>query len=244
MKRPYGFFKNELCQAGVILDLFDTFNAQLHDHGVMANEGRIVDATIVPVPVQHISKKDRDTLDRGEIPQEWKENPAIAHLRDTDAAWTKKHKKSYFGYKNHVKVDQEKKLIRTFEVTPASDHDSQVVGILLDTEQDTGQELYADAAYVGEPIRKILHGHKMKDRRHRKAMKNAPLNQYQKRQNKGKSKIRVRVEHAFGAMRMKMGDLRIRSIGLIRATFVIGMRNMVYNMCRYDSLQRIRVSTA
>jgi IS5 family transposase len=141
-------------------------------------------------------------------------------------------------------MDQEQKLIRTFEVTPASDHDSQVVGILLDTEQDTGQDLYADAAYVGEPIRKILRGHKMRDRRHHKAMKNAPLSEYQKRQNKQKSKIRVRIEHAFGAMRMKMGDLRIRSIGLIRATFVIGMRNMIYNMCRYDSLQRIRVSTA
>jgi IS5 family transposase len=75
-------------------------------------------------------------------------------------------------------------------------------------------------------------------------MKNNPLSENQKRRNKRKSRTRARVEHAFGAMRMKMGDLRIRSIGLIRATFVIGMRNLMYNICRLDSLQRIRVSTA
>jgi transposase, IS5 family len=237
-------FHNELCQAGVILELFDTFNAQLHDHGVMANEGRIVDATIVPVPIQHISKKDNRTLEQGETPQEWKENPSVARQRDTEAAWAKKHKKSYFGYKNHVKIDRKQKLIVSFEVTPAPDHDSLVLGTLLNKEQDAGQDCYADAAYVGEPNRTQIRGSKMRDRRHRKAMKNAPLSRYQKRENRKKSKVRARVEHVFGAMRMKMGDLRIRSIGLIRVTFVIGMRNIIYNMCRFDSLRRMQVDTA
>ena len=234
-------FHDRLCQAGVILDLFATFDEQLHAHGMVAKEGRIVDASIVPVPVQHISKKDRETLDRGEIPKEWKQNPAIAAQRDTDAAWTRKHNKSYFGYKNHIKMDSRTKLIRTFEVTPANIHDSQPMGILLDREDDAGQELYADAAYVGEPIRCLLHENGMKDRRHRKSMRNAPLSTYQKRQNRIKSRFRARVEHPFGAMRMKLSDIRIRSIGEIRATFVIGMRNLLYNVCRVDSLRRIQV---
>jgi IS5 family transposase len=220
--------------------LFAAFDQQLHAHGMVAKEGRIVDATIVPVPVQHISKEDRETLDRGDTPEAWRNNPAIARQRDTDAAWTKKHNKSYFGYKNHIKVDGKTKMIRTFEVTPANIHDSQTVRTLLDQEDDAGQELHADAAYVGEPIMKMLRENKMKDRRHHKAKTNAPLNDYQKRQNKRKSKVRARVEHVFGALHMKMGDIRIRSIGEIRATFVIGMRNMIYNICRCDSLRRMQ----
>jgi IS5 family transposase len=237
-------YHDTLCEAEVALELFEAFNAQLHAHGVMAHEGRIVDATIVPVPVQRISKEERDTIKRGEVPQEWKDNPSVLRQRDTDAAWVKKNGKSYFGYKNHVKMDKKQKLIQSFEVTPANDHDGTVLGILLDPEQDAGQDCYADAAYVGAPNRTWIKKSKMRDRRHFKAVKNGPLNTYKTRENKKRSKVRARVEHAFGAMKMKMGDLRIRSIGLIRVTFVIGMRNIVYNMCRFDSLKRLQVDTA
>jgi transposase, IS5 family len=237
-------FQDTLSDAGVILDLFDAFNQQLATHRLMTKSGVIIDATIVPVPVQHISSKDRETLDKGEIPEEWIKRPAIARQRDTDAEWTKKHGKSYFGYKNHIKVDKDEKLIQTWEVTPANDHDSQPLPTLLDEEQDASQELYADAAYVGEPIRRVLRGCKMKDRRHKKAFKNSPLNDYQKRQNRRKSKIRARVEHVFGAVRMQMSDIRIRNIGRIRATFVIGMRNLIYNIRRWDYLRRAKAQPA
>lgn len=131
-------------------------------------------------------------------------------------------------------------MIRSFEVTPANDHDSQLVETLLDKNEDAGEEMHADTAYVGEPIRKILRKNKVKDRRHKKAFKNSPLNDYQTKQNKKKSKVRAGVEHVFGAVHMKIKDIRVRTIGRIRATFVIGMRNIIYNMCRYDFLKRER----
>lgn len=237
-------FQNTLSDQGVILDLFDAFTAQLAAHHLMTTSGVIVDATIVPVPVQHLSAKEQKALDRGAIPQEWIEHPAKASQRDIEAAWTKKHGKSYFGYKDHIKIDRENKLIQTFEVTPANDHDSQLLPILIDEDHDGGQELYADAAYVGEPIRLLLRACKVKDRRHRKAYMNKPLSEYQKRQNRHKSRIRARVEHVFGAFSMQMSDIRVRSIGRIRATFVIGMRNLLYNMRRYDYLQRTKPQPA
>jgi len=236
-------YHNTLCQSGKILELFDAFDAQLLEQGLVAQEGRSIDASIVPVPVQRVTKKERETIKRGELPEDWKQNPSIARQRDTDATWTKKHGKSYFGYKNHIKMDEKRKLIRTFEVPPANVHDSQPVGILLNQE-DAGQPLHGDAAYVGDPIRQMLRGLKMKDCRHAKASKDKPLSRYQKRANKAKSKIRARVEHVFGAMRMKMGDIRIRSIGIVRVTFVIGMLNILYNMCRADFLRRMRIRTA
>lgn len=235
-------FHDKLSQSGQILELFAAFDAQLHEHGMMAQEGQSVDASIVPVPVRRTTRQERQTLSRGEVPEEWKQNPSIARQRDTDAAWTKKNGKSYFGYKVHIKIDEKRKLIRTFEVTSADVHDSQTVNIL--TEEDTGQPFYGDTAYVGEPIRKLLRRYKMKDRRQMKAYRNTPLNERQQRTNKKRSKIRARVEHVFGAMHMKMGDIRIRSIGIVRVTFVIGMRNILYNMYRADFLRRMGIGTA
>jgi IS5 family transposase len=232
-------FQNELSEAGVILDLFAAFDEQLQEHGFIAKEGSIVDATIVPVPVQHLTKEEKAALDKGETPESWKEKLGIARQRDTEATWTKKRKKTYFGYKNHIKVDRKDKLIRSFEVTPANDHDSQLIGTLID-ENDAGEEMHGDSAYAGKSIKRLLRKSKVKNRLHDKAWKNAPLNEYQKKQNKKKSRIRARVEHVFGAFKMKMGDIRVRTIGRIRATFVIGMRNITYNMCRYDFLKRTR----
>lgn len=237
-------YHNAFCQAGTILDLFEAFQTQLEEQHLIAKNGIIVDATIVPVPVQHISAKEQKALDAGELPPEWKEHPAIASQRDIEADWTKKHGKSYFGYKDHIKIDRDSKVILSFEVTPASDHDSKLMGTLIDKKEDAGQELHADAGYVGGPIGDLLHDCKVKDRRHTKSQKNKPLNAQQKGWNTRRSRIRARVEHVFGAMSMQMKDIRVRTIGRVRATFVIGMRNLVYNMCRCDYLHRAGVSYA
>jgi IS5 family transposase len=66
-----------------------------------------------------------------------------------DARWTKKGNETHFGYKDHVKVDAGSKMIVTFEVTPASTHDSQTFVALLDEKDDV---VNADSAYVGEEL--------------------------------------------------------------------------------------------
>jgi IS5 family transposase len=45
--------------------------------------------------------------------------------KDRDARWTKKHGRSFFGYKNHVNADAKHKLIRHYAVTDAAVHDSR-----------------------------------------------------------------------------------------------------------------------
>ena len=52
-------------------------------------------------------------------------NPARNRQKDKDARWTKKHGKSFYGYKNHVNADAKHKLIRRYDVTDASVHDSR-----------------------------------------------------------------------------------------------------------------------
>ena len=52
------------------------------------------------------------------------------------------------------------------------------------------------------------------------------------------SKIRCRIEHVFGEMKMRMGDETLLTIGFARAKFWIGMRNLAYNMSRLIRLTK------
>ena len=71
-----------------------------------------------------------------------------------------------------------------------------------------------------------------------KGYRNKLLTEEQKENNRRKSKIRCRIEHVFGFMTMSMHGLTVRSIGIARATFHIGLTNLVYNLCRYSFLIR------
>ena len=76
-----------------------------------------------------------------------------------------------------------------------------------------------------------------------KGYRNKPLTEQQKAMNKIKSSVRCRVEHVFGAMKMRMGHEVLRSIGFARAKFWLcifewgEMRNLMYNMGRFVSLK-------
>jgi IS5 family transposase len=80
----------------------------------------------------------------------------------------------------------------------------------------------------------------MLNRIHEKGYRNQPLTEEQKEQNRQKSKVRARVEHVFGFIENSMGGSFMRCIGIARARVVIGLTNLVYNMCRavYLGLQR------
>ncbi|MFB9901966.1 transposase [Cerasicoccus arenae] len=66
-------------------------------------------------------------MKRGEVPEHIAKKPRRQCQKDLDARWTKKGGQSYYGYKNHVKVDAASKFIETFTVTDAAVHDSQPV---------------------------------------------------------------------------------------------------------------------
>ena len=71
-----------------------------------------------------------------------------------------------------------------------------------------------------------------------RAYRNRPLTEEQKRNNREKSRIRCRIEHVFAFMTVSMHGLTLRSIGIKRANFNIGLTNLVYNFFRYEVLER------
>ena len=84
----------------------------------------------------------------------------------------------------------------------------------------------------------------MKSRIHRKGRRGKPLSEREKRGNKTRSSVRVRVEHIFGAQSNDMGGTLVRSIGLVQATTRIGLKNLAYNMRRLVQLERLAATTA
>jgi len=231
-------YRDQLARGGVIDALFKDFDGYLKEQGYLAMGGQIIDASIVSVPTQHNSRDENTKIKNGETPDDWTDKPAKFSQKDTDARWTKKHGKSHYGYKNHINVDRRHKLVRRYNVTDASVHDSQVVEAILDAD-NTASDVWADSAYRSAEIEKILKGKGLTSRIHRKGRRNKPLSKREEQGNKTRSKVRVRVEHIFGSQSNDMGGTRVRSIGIVRAKVRIGLKNLTYNMRRLVQLERL-----
>ena len=99
---------------------------------------------------------------------------AKVRQKDRDARWTKKHGRSFFGYKNHVNADAKHKLIRHYAVTDAAVHDSQELDGLLD-KGNTCNDVFADSAYQSAKIGSKLRASGYNSRIHRRGRRNHPL---------------------------------------------------------------------
>jgi IS5 family transposase len=129
-------------------------------------------------------------------------------------------------------VDVKHKLIRDYEVTPASVHDSQVFEDLLD-EDNSSRDVWADSAYRSEEKLKELKERKYREHLQRKGCKHKKLTEREVQGNRTRSRIRSRVEHVFGVQAKRAGSLIVRVIGMVRVKAKIGLRNLAYNLDRY-----------
>lgn len=232
--RTVWLYRNKLARAGVIEELFADFDGYLNKRGYKAMGGQIIDASIVSVPKQRNTRDENERIKKGEVPGEW--NKEKRSQKDTDARWTKKRGTSYYGYKNHVNVDVEHKLIRDYGVTDASVHDSRMFEEILD-EKNEGKGIWADSAYRSRETEKILKERGYRSNVNRKGSRNKPLGRWEKYANRIYSGVRVRVEHVFGAQSNDMGGRLLRSVGIMRARAHIGLKNLAYNMRRLVYLE-------
>lgn len=225
-------FREDLVSASVLDELFGRFEVHLQECGFTALKGQIVDASIVKVPVQRNSRDENNQIKQGETPVDWSENKR--RRKDVNARWTKKNGKSFLGYKNHVAVDVNHKLIRGWKVTDASVHDSNVFEDIL--ADNTSRDVWADSAYYSEKHLESLKASGYREHIHRRGNRHRKLTVREQESNRSKSKVRARVEHVFGTQTQKAGNLIVRTVGLARATLKIGLRNLVYNMDRLGVL--------
>ena len=237
-------FREELTRAGVLDQAFDWFTAQLEKEGLVTRRGSILDATFVDAPRQRNTRGENATIKDGQMPAGWdSDGPAARHRlsqKDLDARWTIKNTERHYGYKDHVKVDQDSKLITAHAVTDASVHDSKALIGLVD---DNDQVLYADSAYVGEKLHDQVWGVNpgLVLRICEKGYRNKSLTEAQKTANAAKSRVRARVEHVFAEMTTAMGGIVVRSVGIVRARAGCALRDLAYNIRRYETITRLNL---
>lgn len=229
-------FRERLAQAGAVEKLFARFDQYLEEKGLMASGGQIIDASIIPVPKQRNTRKENKTIKAGETPEEWKEDPAKLRQKDVDARWTVKNEQNYYGYKNHINADKKHKLIRRYHVTDASVHDSNAFDEVFD-EKNTSKDAWADAAYRSQQREEELKERGYRSHIHHKGTRGHPLSEAKQASNTCRSKVRARVEHVFGRQ-AAMGGKLMRSIGDVRATANIGLKNLTYNLQRFVFLTK------
>lgn len=233
-------FRENLTNSGLVDVLFAQFIDFLGTKNLILNEGKMVDASFTVAPRQRNTKEENDKIKKGDVAELWNDKPNKKKHKDTDARWTKKNGEKFFGYKNHAKVDTKSKIINKYLVTDASVHDSQALESLLD-ENDEGQDFYADSAYTGKNQEETIEKYQLINKVHEKGYRGKPLTDEQKASNKEKSKIRARVEHVFGFMEQSMNGLSLKSVGIKRATGIIGLINLTYNLFRYEQIIRLKI---
>ena len=206
----------------------------------MGPAGKMMEASFVEVPRQRNSREEHEEIQQGKVPESFQQNENRREQQDVAARWAKKGEDVHDGYKKHGKADRTTKLIEDDAVTDASVHDRQVVEDLVEADDGT---VYADRAYTGDAIETILEEHGVKGGICEKGYRHHPLTTAQKKRNRTKSKIRVRVAPIFGLMPNTMKEgWHLRGIGMPRITAGIGLLNLVYTLARYEQLLRLRLA--
>lgn len=229
-------FREGLKARGLYDDLFQAFGRYLDGQGLKAQRGTVIDARIVEVPKQRNTRSENATIKEGLMPAAWEKHTAKKVQKDIEARWTQKNGKNYYGYKNHIAIDAQHKIIRRYDITAANVHDSQRFEHLLDR-CNTSPRVYADSAYRSDEHERLLKRKGLTSRVHHRTWKDQTLTQRQQKENRARSRIRARVEHVFGHQVKSMRQTLVRGIGLARIRTRIALTNLAYNMSRLAQLR-------
>jgi len=212
-------FRDQLIKRGIHDRLFEELNRQMDSRGLILKKGTLIDATVI----EAAPKKPRQNEDgsAGKSPQ------------DPDADWTKKGGKYLFGYKAHVGVDQESELIRSIEMTPAHVHDGEVLGKVINGDEEW---VFADKAYDSGKNHQILRESGTNNGILMKASRKNALREIEKRCNKILSKLRSPVERIFGTLKRSYRYRRSRYLGLRKNKLQMTLMSIAYNLRRMEKL--------
>jgi IS5 family transposase len=145
------------------------------------------------------------------------EPPVIVHQSaDPDAAWLKKGRKSFFGYKLFAAVDGDG-FARHIDMTPANQSEvTYFEAVVKAMPRHRGMRVYSDKGNASKANRGMLKELGLKDGIMHKAACNTPLTQWQKVKNHLISKVRYVVEQGFGTMKRPLDFSRASYFGLER----------------------------
>lgn len=151
---------------------------QLDRKGFTIRKGVIQDATFIEADPGKVRESAKD--------QNQKKREESSHM-DKDGTWAVRNDQVHFGYKTHARIDVDNNFVRSFTVTTASLHDSQV-----DLAETGDKAAYRDKAYFGTELSAKIRNMTM-DR----ATRGHELTERQKRRNTRIARIRSPGERVF-----------------------------------------------
>jgi IS5 family transposase len=230
-------FRNLLIEKDILKSLLDEINRQMEKQGKLVKKGVAVDASIVSSAARPRKAVDVNAVvtDREEpepsSPSD--KSAAVTYSHDSDAAWTKKGKKFYYGYKAHTGVDTTGGLITAVHATPANHSDTgELERVVDDSHLPKGARVYADKGYTSKKNSKMLKGHHCKDAIMDRAWKNKPLTARERQRNKQISQKRSIVERVFGTLKQHYDMARASYLGLMKVQGELLLSALAYNLKR------------
>jgi len=202
-------YRKEFAKLGLDKEILKNFNKQLKSLNLIIGKGTIVDATIKQAQATSSSK------------------------RDTDAKFTKKRGKTYYGYKGHIAMDEDSEIITEVEFTSANIHDSEIFDSLVDLSEEA---IFADKGYANKQRKQKLEDKGIFDGILEKGYRNKPLTKSQIKMNKLLSSIRNSVERPFAYMKRVLGYHRCSYYDLERNRFEFIFASLIYNIRRMITL--------
>lgn len=201
-------FRRRLREAGLEEAIFEQVLGQLAERGLLVKQGTIVDATII----EQSRGRRRDDG---------------SSTRDTDASYTRKHGRTYHGYKAHIASDGNG-LITDCTFTTAKVHDSTQIDQLT---VDEDKAVLADSAYSCAEFRRKLRDRGVIDGICYKRVRGQDeLYAWQARWNKLVSRLRAVGERPMALLKHHMGWRRVRYRGEQRNRGDLWLRATAYNI--------------
>jgi IS5 family transposase len=107
-------FREELAEEDILDKIWAELQRQIDEKNIKVEEGVIQDAVFIEADP---GKTRSGMKDRGRMAKT---------SRSKDGSWTKKGKKSIFGFKAHAKVQRGSKIVKELAVTTAKTHDGRI----------------------------------------------------------------------------------------------------------------------
>jgi IS5 family transposase len=203
-------FREQLADSGLAEKAFAVITQQIEKSGFVLKRGTLIDASLVrsavnaPAPPIDPLPPDADGRPASKL---------VKSPLDPDAGWTKQENVRFFGYKAHVAMDQDSRIVRRAVLTPANVNESTPADALICGDEAT---VYADKAYDQNARRVRLKEQGIRDGIMRRANKWHPMGRRMIRRNEIISHRRAPIEPLFALLKRVYRFARARYRGLAR----------------------------
>lgn len=221
--------KERMQKNGTIEKIWNELQRQLDAKGLRVKTGVIQDATFIEADFgKKRYQKEKQAKRRGEEINYTERQKA--HI-DKNGTFAVKNQEIHFGYKLHQKMDIDFGLIREFDVTTASTHDSQI-----DLIEAGDNAAYRDKGYAGTQLRRGIIDMTMK-----KAARNRSLTSKEEKFNKAVARIRSIGERPFAVMQRVFHGGTTRAKNIARVTVQQMMECFAFNLYQLFTLAKRRL---